>query len=94
MTKRNGFELTAGIVALVLAVAAAVLFGLNFTTGYYTYGQMQSTLITGLLAGAIVVEIAALILRAMFPALSGPSSCPLWPSDVWPGPLPCCWATV
>ncbi len=76
MTKRNGFELTAGIVALVLAAAAAVLFGLNFTTGYYTYGQMQSTLITGLLAGAIVVEIAALILRAMFPGALWPKFLP------------------
>ncbi len=76
MTKRNGFELTAGIVALILAAAAAVLFGLNFTTGYYTYGQMQSTLITGLLAGAIVVEIAALILRAKFPGALWPKFLP------------------
>ena len=32
--KKNGFELTAGIVTLVLSVAALVLFFLSYTTGY------------------------------------------------------------
>lgn len=72
MIKRNGLELTTGVVALILTAAAMVLFCLSYTTGYYIYGQMQSILITVLLASALVVGLAAIILRAKLPGA-------LWP---------------
>ena len=70
--KKNGFELTAGIVTLVLSVAALVLFFLSYTTGYYIFGQMQSSVIAALLGTGIAVEIAAIILRSKLPGA-------LWP---------------
>ena len=66
MFKRNRTEMMTGIAALVLTVGAAVLFNLSYTTGYYTYGQLNSGLVTLLLAGALVFELAALILRGKF----------------------------
>ena len=67
MTRKNGLEFITGAVALVLTIAALVLFCLSYTTGYYIFGQMQSGIIATLLAGAIVVEIAALVVRQKFP---------------------------
>lgn len=72
MTKRNGLELTTGIVTLILTAISLVLFSLSYMTGYYTFGQMQSPLITVLLGAAIAVEIAALIIRGKVPEA-------LWP---------------
>ena len=67
MTKRNGLELTTGIALLILAVAGTVLFAMSYTTGYYIFGEMQSTAIAILLGAAIVSEIVALTVRALLP---------------------------
>lgn len=42
MARKNGLEFITEAVALVLTIAALVLFCLSYTTGYYTFGQMQS----------------------------------------------------
>jgi hypothetical protein len=72
MTKRNGLELTTGVITLILGVASLVLFLLSYTTGYYTFGQMQSPIIAALLGTGMAVEIAALIIRRKNPSA-------LWP---------------
>ncbi len=66
MKNRNESELYSGIVTIVLSIAALILFGMSYTTNYYTFGQMESGLIALLLGAALAVEIAALILRAKF----------------------------
>ena len=66
MTKRNGTELITGVITLVLAAAAAVLFCLSYTTGYYIFGQMNSGLIALLLGAGVVVGVAAIVLRGKF----------------------------
>ena len=63
----NALEITSGIVALILIIAGTVLFAMSYTTGYYVFGEMQSTKIAILLGAAIVAEIVALTLRAMMP---------------------------
>ena len=70
--KRNGFELTAGITSLALTIAAIILFGLSYTTGYYTFGQMQSGVIAAVLAGTLVADIASVILRMKLPDAAWP----------------------
>ncbi|MDE6590911.1 MAG: hypothetical protein K2K53_11320, partial [Oscillospiraceae bacterium] len=72
MTRKNGLEFITSAVSLVLTIAALVLFCLSYTTGYYIFGQMQSGVTATLIAGALVVEIAALIVRQKFPTA-------LWP---------------
>ncbi|MBR0408122.1 MAG: hypothetical protein IJI53_08800 [Clostridia bacterium] len=66
-TKKRSYELFAGILALILTAVGAGLFLMSFTTGYYIYGQMNSGLITVCIAGALAVEIAAIVLRKKFP---------------------------
>ena len=46
---KNTLEFRSGIVTAVLAAAALVLFFLSYSTGYYTFGQMQSSIIASLL---------------------------------------------
>lgn len=72
MTKRNGVELTSGIITLILAVAGTILFFLSYSTGYYIYGQMNSGIITALALVGIAMEIVALIVRGKMPET-------LWP---------------
>ena len=72
MTKRNGVELTSGIVTLILAVAGTVLFFLSYSTGYYMYGPMNSGIITSLALVGIALEVVALIVRGKAPEA-------LWP---------------
>ncbi len=67
MTRKIGMEFVCGAVTLVLAAVALVLFGLSYTTGYYTFGQMQSGIIAALLGGGLVSGIAALVLRRRLP---------------------------
>ena len=66
MLKRNGTELTTSIITLVLAAAAAVLFCLSYTTGYYIFGQMNSGLIALLLGAGIAVGLITILLRRKF----------------------------
>lgn len=61
-----------GIAVLVLSLAALVLFGMSYTTGYYIFGQMQSGIIAVLLAAALAIGVAAPVLRVRF-------SDALWP---------------
>ena len=75
MTKRNGLELTTGIVVLILAVVGTVLFGMSYTTGYYIFGQMQSVTIATCVGIAIAAEVIALILRAKLPNAFWPKLC-------------------
>ncbi len=63
----NGFEITADIVALILTIVGTVLFAMSYTTGYYTFGQMQSGVIASLLGGAIVCEVLAIAFIAKMP---------------------------
>ena len=72
MKVQNGFERACGISVLVLSAAAAVLFGMSYTTGYYVFGQMQSVTITALLAAGIVVEVLAIAIRSKKPAAFWP----------------------
>ncbi len=67
MIKCNKTEIMTGIAALVLTVAAVILFGMSYTTGYYTYGQLNSGLVTALLVGALALEASGMILRAKMP---------------------------
>ncbi|MBQ8161127.1 MAG: hypothetical protein IJ083_10285, partial [Clostridia bacterium] len=65
--KKRSYELFAGILALILTAVGTGLFLMSFSTGYYIYGQMNSTLITVCIAAALVVEIAAIVLRKKLP---------------------------
>ncbi|MBR1683946.1 MAG: hypothetical protein IJ708_02330, partial [Clostridia bacterium] len=66
-TKKRSYELFAGILALLLTAVGTGLFLMSFSTGYYTYGQMNSILITVCIAAAIVLEIATVALRKKLP---------------------------
>ena len=64
---KNTLEFRSGIVTAVLAAAALVLFFLSYSTGYYTFGQMQSSIIASLLGVGLAIAAAAPFLRARFP---------------------------
>jgi len=51
-----------GRVALILELIATVLFFVSYTTGYYTFGQMNSIFVLILLVVAILVELISFIL--------------------------------
>ena len=48
-----------GILVLALTILGIVLFALNFSTGYYTFGQMNSGLVLTAALAAAVVECFA-----------------------------------
>ena len=54
--KQTSREITCGFAVIALTVLALVLFGLGFSTGYYTYGQMNSVIVTICLGGALLIE--------------------------------------
>ncbi len=60
-------EITTGFAVIVLTILALVLFGLGFSTGYYTFGQMNSTLVAICLGGALLIECCALFCLKKFP---------------------------
>ncbi len=60
MKKTFTRETVTGAIVILLSVLGIVLFALGFSTGYYIYGQMNSTLITLTAVGAIVLECAAI----------------------------------
>ncbi|MBQ6565341.1 MAG: hypothetical protein IJL88_15640, partial [Clostridia bacterium] len=60
-------ESVTGILVIALTVLALVLFALGFSTGYYTFGQMNSVLVTVCFGAAIVLECAALVCLNKFP---------------------------
>ena len=70
--KKNGFELTAVFTSLVLTVVAIILFAISYTTGYYVFGQMQSKIIAIVVGGALLSEIACVILGMKFPDADWP----------------------
>lgn len=57
----NGTERKMGRVALILELLAVVLFFVSYTTGYYTFGEMNSIFVLVMLAVAIIVELISLI---------------------------------
>ena len=68
MNKANKtLEFRSGIVTVALSLAALLLFFLSYRTGYYIFGQMQSSIIASLLGAGILVAVAAVILRAKLP---------------------------
>ena len=67
MKKSFTRETLCGIITIALALLGIVLFALGFSTGYYTYGQMNSGWITAAVIGAIVIECAAIVCLAKFP---------------------------
>ena len=60
MKKNFTRETVTGAIVIALSVLGIILFALGFSTGYYIYGQMNSTLITLCAIGAIVLECAAI----------------------------------
>ncbi len=59
--------LTHWIITLCLTVLGLGLFLMSFTTNYYTYGGLNSPLITALIACALVCVCADMILSRAFP---------------------------
>ncbi len=67
MAKKYTRQTVTGIISIVLTVIGTALFCMSFTTGYYTFGQLNSGVVAVLLAGALVVEIADLYLQKKLP---------------------------
>ena len=59
-------ETLTGIVVIALTVLGIILFALGFSTGYYTFGQMNSGPVLAAAIGAAVIECLALILMKKF----------------------------
>ena len=59
MKKQMTRETAAGFAVIALTVLALVLFGLGFSTGYYTYGQMNSVMVTVCYGAALLIECAS-----------------------------------
>ena len=55
--KKPGLETLCGLIAAILAVLGLGLYILGFSTGYYIFGQMQSTLTVILICAAIVLLV-------------------------------------
>ena len=55
--KKPGLETLCGLIAAILAVLGLGLYILGFSTGYYIFGQMQSTLTVILICSAIVLLV-------------------------------------
>ena len=70
--KGAGVHVTTSAICIALTFLGAFLFAFSYTTNYYTYGQMNSVLITVLLALAFAAEIAALILVKKNPDAAWP----------------------
>lgn len=60
---QSGFEPMSQLMAAILGVVGLVLFLLGFSTGYYTFGQMNSGYVLLLLAVGIVVEFIGAVLK-------------------------------
>ena len=67
MKKQMTRETAAGFAVIALTVLALVLFGLGFSTGYYTYGQMNSVLVTVCYGAALLIECVSLVCLKKFP---------------------------
>ena len=67
MKKQMTRETAAGFAVIALTVLALVLFGLGFSTGYYTYGQMNSVMVTVCYGAALLIECASLVCLKKFP---------------------------
>ena len=58
--KKSIRESFCGVLVLALTILGIVLFALNFSTGYYTFGQMNSGLVLTTALAAAVIECLAL----------------------------------
>ena len=67
--KRKGahLHLTTTIITVLMTAIAIALFVMSFTTNYYVFGGMNSHLILGLMCGAIVSAILAVVLTKKLP---------------------------
>ena len=63
MKKNFTRETITGAIVIVLSILGIILFALNFSTGYYIYGQMNSVVITICAIGAVILECAAIFCR-------------------------------
>ena len=72
MKNKQSREIFTGFAVIALTVLALVLFGLGFSTGYYTYGQMNSVIVTVCFGAALLIECCALVCLKKFPGA-------LWP---------------
>lgn len=61
--RESGFEPVAQLIAAVLGVVGLMLFLLGFSTGYYTFGQMNSGYVLLSLVVGIVAEIIGVVLK-------------------------------
>lgn len=59
--KFSKLEFAMGVLALLLNVAGTVLFAVSYTTGYYTFGEMNSPMILSFFLAGMGVEIFALV---------------------------------
>ena len=66
MKKNFTRETITGAIVIVLSILGIILFALNFSTGYYIYGQMNSVVITICAIGAVILECAAIFCLNIF----------------------------
>ena len=59
--KFSKLEFAMGVLALLLNVVGTVLFAVSYTTGYYTFGEMNSLMVLSFFLVGIGMEIFALI---------------------------------
>ena len=59
--KFSRLEFVMGVLALLLNVVGLVLFGVSYTTGYYTFGEMNSLMILAFFLVGIGMEIFSLL---------------------------------
>lgn len=59
--KFSRLEFAMGVLALLLNVVGLVLFGASYTTGYYTFGEMNSLMILAFFLVGIGMEIFSLL---------------------------------
>ncbi len=65
--KGPGSGLVTGCITLLFILLGGILFMLSYRTGYYTFGEMNSTRIAVLIAAAAVLVIANMVLERVLP---------------------------
>lgn len=62
--KFSKLEFAMEVLALLLNVAGLVLFGVSYTTGYYTFGEMNSLMILSFFLVGMGMELFSLVAMA------------------------------
>lgn len=60
------------IAMLIFTIIGMILFLLNYTTGYYQFGQRHSVMIICCLFGAVVAELVSMYARENYPEKEWP----------------------